>query len=142
MKSKFLKSVLKFWQEVIFIIGFGILVGGITMNISISFQDKINIGFYCWFVMLLISLIGQFYWKNFALSLWLAVQLGLGSAYMILAALSDLAKMTYTDEGYLYTVLVMFLFMGLTVTAISMPFKYLRSINNNEVETSIGKNKQ
>jgi len=137
MKIKSLKSVLKFWQEIIFIIALGILVGGITMNISISFQYKINIVFYCLFALLLICLIGQFYWKNLALALWLAVILGLGSAYMILAALSDLVKMTYTDEGYLYTIFALFLFMGLTVVAISMPFKYLRSVDSIEMKTSI-----
>ena len=134
MDIKSLKSVLKFWQEIIFIIALVVLVGGITMNISVSFQHKINIVFYCFFVFLLICLIGQLHWKNVALALWLAVILGLGSAYMILAALSDLVKMTNTDEGYLYTVFALFLFMGLTVIAISMPFKYLKSAECIEIK--------
>jgi len=142
MKIKSLNSVLKFWQETIFIIALGILVGGITMNISISFQYKINIVFYCLFVLLLICLVGQFYWKNLALALWLAVILGLGSAYMILAALSDLVKMTKTDEGYLYTIFALFLSMGLTVIAISMPFKYFMPVNRIEMKTSMETEKQ
>jgi len=142
MKIKLLNSALKLWQETIFIIALGILVGGITMNISISFQYKINIVFYCLFVLLLICLIGQFYWKNLALALWLSVILGLGSAYMILAALSDLVKMTNTDEGYLYTIFALFLSMGLTVIAISMPFKYLMPVNKIEMKTSMETDRQ
>ncbi|MDL2278307.1 hypothetical protein LJC57_06905 [Parabacteroides sp. OttesenSCG-928-G07] len=123
---KTLKSTLYFWQEIIFVIMLGVLIGRITMNISISFQYKINIAFYCLFVLLLACLIGQFYWKNSFLSLWLAVILGLGSVYMILASLSDLAKMANTDDSYLYTLFCLFLSIGLTVIAISMPLKYLK----------------
>ena len=138
MKSHSLKSALYFWQEIIFIIALGVLIIGITINISISFQYKMNIVFYCLFVLLLICLIGQFYWKKKVLSLWLAVILGLGSAYMILAALSDLVKMANTDEGYLYTVFCLFFSAGLTAIAILMPFKYLKSVSKIEVKTSAG----
>jgi hypothetical protein len=126
------RSALKFWQEIIFIIGLGILIGGITMNISISFQYGINIVFYCLFVLLIVCLIGQFYWENLALALWLAVILGLGSVWMVLAALSDLVKMTNADKGFLGLMFGLFLFMGLTFTAISMPFKYLKSVSRIE----------
>jgi len=132
MKTKVLKSAIKFWQEIFFIIGLGVLVVGMTMNAAVAFKQGINIVFYCIFISFIICLLGQFYWKNFVLALWLAVMLGLGSAYMILAVLSDLVKMTPADDGYLYTVFGLFLFMGLTVVAISMPFKYLKSINKNE----------
>ena len=134
---KLLKSVLKFWQEIVFIIALGILVGGITMNISISFQYGINIVFYCLFVLLIVCLIGQYYWKNLALALWLAVILGLGSAWMVLAALSDLVKMTNADKGYFGLMFGLFLFIGLTITAISMPFKYLEPVRSIERETSM-----
>ena len=70
-----------------------------------------------------------------ALALWLAVILGLGSAYMILAAYSDLRKITHTDESYLYILFALFFFMGLTAIAISMPFKYLRSVDSIEKKT-------
>jgi len=132
---KLLKLALKFWQEIIFIIGLGLLVGGITMYISISFQHGINIVFYCLFVLLIVLLIGQFYWKNLALALWLAVMLGLGSVWMVLAALSDLVKMSNTDKGYYGLMFALFIFIGLTVTAISMPFKYM-NFNNIEKITS------
>jgi hypothetical protein len=122
MKSKSLKLVLKFWQEIIFIIGLGILVGGITMNIANSFQYTINIVFYCLFVLLLICLIGQFYWKNRTLSLCLSGILGIGSFYMFLAVMSDLVKMTNIDWGLVFG---LFLFLGLVGTAVTMPIKYL-----------------
>jgi len=137
MKIKSLKSALKFWQEIIFIIGLGILVGGITMNISNSFQQTINIIFYCLFVFLLICLVGQLYWKNWILALCLSAILGIGSLYMFLAAVSDLVKMTNTDEGFLYTVFALFLFLGLVGTAITMPIKYLKFDKNVEAKASM-----
>jgi len=138
MKNGLLKSVLRFWQEIIFLVAVGILVFGIAMNASVAFQQVFNIIFFCIFVLLLVCLFGQFYWKSIVLSVWLAVQLGFGSAYMILAALSDLAKMTPSENGYIYTVFALFLSMGLTVVAISMPFKYIKSYNQ---EAKADKNK-
>ena len=126
---KLLKPILKFWQEIVFLIVLGILLVGITMNISVAFKQVVNIVFYSIFVLLLIGLIGQFYWKNSNLAFCLAVIFGLGSTYTILAALSDLSKMANADEGYTYTVFCLFLSMGLTAIAISMPFKYLKSTN-------------
>jgi hypothetical protein len=127
MKIKPLKAALKFWQEIVFIIGFGILVGGITMNISTSFQYTINIVFYCFFVSLLICLIGQFYWKNWILALCLSAILGIGSFYMFMAVVSDLVKMTNIDFGLIFG---LFLFLGLIGTAITMPIKYIKFENN------------
>lgn len=123
MKIKLLKTVLKFWQEIIFIVGLGILVGGITMNINNSFQDTFNIVFYSLFVSLLICLIGQFYWKSWILALCLSTILGIGSFYMFMAVVSDLVKMTSIDYGLLFG---FFLFLGLVGTAITMPIKYLK----------------
>ena len=130
MKTKSLKSALKFWQEIIFLIVLGFLIVGITMNISVAFKHIVNIVFYGIFVLLLICLIGQLYWKSSNLAICLAVIFGLGSMYMILAALSDLVKMTNTDDGYIFTIFALFLSMGMTVIAISMPIKYLKSVNN------------
>jgi uncharacterized membrane protein len=129
MKIKSLKSVLKFWQEIVFIIGLGILVGGITMNISYSFQYTINIVFYSLFVLLLICLIGQLYWKNWTLALCLSAILGIGSFYMFMAVVSDLVKMTNLDPGLIFG---LFLFLGLVGIAITMPIKYLKIKNKEE----------
>jgi hypothetical protein len=123
-----LKSTLKFWQEIVFIISIGILVCGITINNSASFQHIINIVFYCIFVSLLVCLVGQFYWKSLVLGILLSIVLGLGSIYMIFAVLSDLAKISNVEVGGFQTkvglIFGLFLFIGLTVTAITMPVKY------------------
>ena len=132
-----LKSALKSWQEIIFIISLGILVFGITMNISVAFQQVINVVFYCIFALLLVCLIGQFFWKNLVLGIYLACLLGFGSLYMILAAVSDLAKLInaeathiqffglFTISELIYTILALCFSVVLTVAAISMPRKYL-----------------
>ena len=122
-----LKSVLRFWQEIIFLVVVGYLVVGITMNSAVAFKQAINIAFYGFFVLLLICLIGQFYWKSLPLALWLAVILGFGSMWMIMAALSGLAKMNNSEAGFINTIIALLLFVGMTVVAISMPFKYIKS---------------
>ncbi|MDR1258030.1 MAG: hypothetical protein LBK65_01935 [Tannerellaceae bacterium] len=127
-----IKSVLKYWQEIIFIIAIGIMVFRITMNITIAFQQVINIIFYCIFIMLIMCLIGQFYWKSQALGLQLAFMLGFGSIWMFLAVLSDLVKIN-TIDGNLDMIFYLFLSIGLIITAISMPLKYFKAecINRN-----------
>ena len=119
-----LKLLLKFWQEIVFLIPIGILIGGqmITMDFSAVFHFWF---FHSMLLLVFICLIGQFYWKNLILGIFLALVLGLFSGYMILAAWSDLIKMTNTEEGYIKTMFALFLFTGLTIIAISMPFKYI-----------------
>ena len=121
MNWKSLKSVLKFWQETVFIIGLGFLVIGMTMNAAVAFKQGINIVFYCIFILFIMCLIGQFFWKNFVLSLWLAVIFGLSSLYMTFGWFVELVKMTDT-----WGVVSLFFFIGLTVAAITMPIKYIK----------------
>ena len=125
-----LKSALKFWQEIIFIIAIGILFFGMTINISAAFHQVINIVFYCMLLLMLICLIGQFYWKNLILGFFLAIVLGLASGYMILAVLSDLAKISKIEENTSAIVGLTFglILLGLTITAILMPIKYVKNI--------------
>ena len=115
------------FRSIIFLVVVGYLVVGITMNSTVAFKQAINIVFYGFFVLLLICLIGQFYWKSLPLALWLAVILGLGSMWMIMAALSDLVKMSNSEAGYIETIIALLLFVGMTVVAISMPIKYIKS---------------
>ena len=124
MNWKSLKSALKFWQEIVFIIGLGVLVFGMAMNAAVAFHQVFNIVSFCIFVSLLICLIGQFYWKSLILALCLAVIFGLGSLYMTLGWFVEFIPMTKAEESYAFAVFSLFLFMGLTVTAITMPFKY------------------
>jgi len=128
MKMKSLQSALKFWQEIFFIIGLGFLVFGMTMNAAVAFKQGINIVFYCIFILLIMCLIGQFFWKNFVLALWLAVIFGLSSLYMIFGWFVELVKMTDT-----WGVVSLFFFIGLTVAAITMPVKYIKFLNNKKV---------
>jgi uncharacterized membrane protein len=120
------KSALRFWQETVFIIAIGTMVFGITMNITVAFQQAINIFFYFIFIVLIICLIGQFYWKNVVLGLYLAVLMGFGSLWMFAAVLSDFGKINKID-GNLDMIFYLLLSIGLISTAISMPFKYIRS---------------
>ena len=128
MKTKALQSALKFWQEIVFIIGLGVLVFGMTMNAAVAFKQGINIVFYCIFISLIICLIGQFFWKNFVFALWLAVMFGLSSLYMTFGWFVELFKMTDT-----WGVVSLFFFIGLTVAAITMPVKYIKFLNNKKV---------
>jgi hypothetical protein len=118
-----LKSVLKFWQEIIFIIALGILISGIIMNHQAAFHKGINIVFFGIFVLLLACLIRQFYWKSPVLGCILAFIFMLNSAYMTLGWLLELVQMT--DTIGLFS---LFLFIGLTTTAISMFVKYFKGL--------------
>ncbi len=122
--KKLLKRILPFWQEAAFIIGLGIVLAGIAGNIRVSFQHPVNIVFFCLVVILFASLVGQFFWKSKAISIALAIILGLGSFYMILAALSDLAKPDLdgmTPGGLMFG---LGMFVCFCIAALTMPFKY------------------
>jgi hypothetical protein len=133
MKMKLLKSALKFWQEIIFILVLGVMEYFWIKNISVASQQVGNIVFFCIVILAIICLIGQLYWKNLVLALVLACVFGLSSLYMTFAWLVELIKMTSTEEGYIFGVFSLILSMGLTVTAVTMPIKYLKSINKNEI---------
>ncbi|MDH6341762.1 uncharacterized membrane protein YjjP (DUF1212 family) [Parabacteroides sp. PFB2-12] len=88
MSIKSLKSVLKFWQEIIFIISIGL---GLTVFAKAVLQgynvDGWDIFLVCFFVPLLSCLIGQFFWKNRRLASILSAFLGVSSFVIILMAL-------------------------------------------------------
>ena len=126
INMKLLKSALKFWQEIIFIIELGLLVFGMTMNANWVFKHVFSIVSYCIFVSLLICLVGQFFWKKLILAFLLAILLGLGSMYMTFTWLIYFCKMTTADDGYLFAIFLLVLYIGLTITAFSMPFKYFK----------------
>ena len=120
-----LKSVLSFWQEIVFIIVIGFLVYGITINMAVAFQQVVNIVFYGIFIVLIACLIGQFYWKNLILGLQLAVLLGFGSIWMALAVMSDIAKLNKGGGAVFELTFAFVLSIGLIIAAISMPRKYI-----------------
>jgi len=88
MKNQSLKSVLKFWQEIVFVVpivfGLTALVKAVILGYT---MDGADIFLVCWFVPLLICLIGQFFWKSEGLAICLSVLLGISSFVVILMAL-------------------------------------------------------
>jgi len=143
MNKKTLKSALKFWQEIVFLIIFGSLLIYDALNTTVVFQTIGGIVISCIFLALFICLVGQFFWKNLILGIYLAVLLGLGSFYMTLAAMSDLPKLINVEAVYIqflgfsfseltFTWIALCFFVGLMVIAISMPRKYLSKVATNE----------
>jgi FtsH-binding integral membrane protein len=86
MKS--LKSALKFWQEIVYVIPIGLLLIEVTKWVLRSQAlDGADIFLFIWFLPLFVCLIGQFFWENEALAATLSVLLGLSSGVGILMAL-------------------------------------------------------
>ena len=123
MNKKSLKSVLKYWQEIVFVISIGfILVPQIILNMPMLFRFKF---FYGALFLLLICLIGQLFWKNVILGRCLAIIFTLACGYMSLGYLID--KEGHDIQIIHETILVFFLFAGLTATAILMFRKYINT---------------
>jgi len=123
MKSNFLKSVLKFWQEIVFVIPIGFGLTALTIAIILGYtMDKWDILLVCWFAPLLICLIGQFFWKSEGLAFCLSVPLVLSSFVVILMSLYGISTTSIT---LIMTQSIIMLIWGLfgVVSAITMPFK-------------------
>ena len=88
MRIKSLKSVLKFWQEIVFIVPIGFGLTALAKEVILGYtMDGCDIFLVCFFAPLLICLIGQFFWKSEALAICLSVLLGASSFVVILMAL-------------------------------------------------------
>ena len=128
MENLSLKSVLKSWQEIVFIIAVGTLIFGITMNISVAFQQVVNIVAYCIFVSVLICLVSLLFKRRLILGMVLAIVFGLCSFYMFIGWIFDKEVQGTQDIRLLILrILSICLFAGLMVTAISMLIKYVRA---------------
>jgi len=130
MKS--LKSVLKFWQEIVFLIP--IVFGATALAKAVMFgytMDGWDIFLVCFFVPLLICIVGQFFWKNQTLSIILSVLLGISSFVVILMALYGIST---TSIQLIMTQSITMLIWGIigTVAAITMSKKYF---SNNMIAT-------
>ena len=70
---KLLKSVLKFWQEIVFIIPIGILMVAMLIDVFTGgpnmFKDGLGIATFCFLAILFVCLAGQFFWKNETLAI-------------------------------------------------------------------------
>jgi len=123
MKSKLLKSVLKFWQEIVFVIPIGFGLTALTIAIILGYtMDKWDILFVCWFVPLLICLIGQFFWKSEGLAICLSVPLGLSSLVVIFMALYGISTTSITLIMKQSIIMLIWGLFGV-FSAITMPIK-------------------
>jgi FtsH-binding integral membrane protein len=122
MKS--LKSMLKIWQEIALILpivfGLTLLAKAVMLGYT---MDGADIFLVCFFVPLLICLIGQFFWKNKGLAICLSVLLGISSFVVILMALYGIST---TSIETIMTQSIIMLIWGIigVVAAITMPKKY------------------
>ncbi|MBS2214054.1 hypothetical protein KEM09_21795, partial [Carboxylicivirga mesophila] len=70
MKTKALKTLLKYWQEIIFIVSIGLLLFEVTRyNLIQNSIDGWDIALLSFILPLFVCLIGQFYWNNKTLSI-------------------------------------------------------------------------
>ena len=127
MKS--LKSMLKFWQEIVLVVPIGLLLIEIAKNRMFQqTMDGSDIFMVIWFLPLLVCLVGQFFWKNEALAVTLSVLLGLSAVIVILMGLWGINN----NDIPLYRTqsIIMFVIGVVSVIAvITMPRKYNPNIN-------------
>ncbi|MCL2247605.1 MAG: hypothetical protein FWC10_10960 [Lentimicrobiaceae bacterium] len=119
MRNKSLKSVLKFWQEIVLAVPIGLLLIEITKNrILQRTMDGADIFMVLWFLPLLVCLLGQFFWKKEAVAEVLSVFLGVSAVIVILMAL-------WGSPSYRMESITMLVIGVISVIAvITMPRKY------------------
>jgi peptidoglycan/LPS O-acetylase OafA/YrhL len=118
MKTRSLKSLLKYWQEIVFIISIGILLFEIAkFNLVQNSIDVLDIALLSLILPLFICLIGQLYWNNKTLSIVLSAILSIASFILILMAFYFMAT-TSSKLLQAFTMLILgifLLFAGLTM---------------------------
>ncbi|MDH6535325.1 hypothetical protein D0T51_09115 [Parabacteroides sp. 52] len=103
---------------------------GIMDFIIALFKDCITpllyVSLFFW-IIILASHIGQFFWKNLTVSMVSSILFGLGSLYMVLAVVSEYSEFPAGDpEGLRLLLVGISLFGGLAIMAFIMPWKYIR----------------
>lgn len=134
MEPKLLKSALKFWQEIAFLVPIGLLLIEITKWVMRSqTMDGWNIFLVLWFLPLFICLLGQFFWKNEALAITLSLFLGLSSVVVILMAFYGIINSPSHRIG---SIVMLIIGVVCIIATFTMPIKYIQSgttdANNNE----------
>ena len=127
MNNKSLKSVLKFWQEIVLVVPIGYFLIEIAKYVMRSqTMDVWIILLAFWLLPLFICLIVQLFRKSEALAVTLSVLLGLSSAIVILLALVGIVY----SPSYNYQHFPMLIIGVISVVAvITMPRKYNPNIN-------------
>jgi uncharacterized membrane protein YfcA len=127
MRNIKINAVLKFWQEIVFILFIGLLLYEITEYALLGQTiDRWDVFLICLLIPLFISLIGQFFWKKRTLANALSFLLGFGSIVFIFMALYSLAlTSTKITQAISMLILGIFLFFA----AITMPNKSIYNLN-------------
>ena len=122
MKNKSLKSVLKFWQEIVLAVPIGFFLIEMTKYVMRSqTMDVWIILLAIWLLPLLVCLVVQFFRKSEALAVTLSVLLGLSSVIVIILALVGI----FYSPTYMAQHIPMFIIgVVCVIAAITMSRKY------------------
>ena len=127
MENKSLKSVLKYWQEIVFIVSIGLLlIEIIKWIIRSQTMGGAEILLAFWFLPLLVCIVGQFFWKNETLAVTLSVLLGLSSVIVIVLAFVGII---YSPSYMTQHIPMLILGVVSVIAAFTMPRKYNPNIN-------------
>ncbi|MEL0653311.1 hypothetical protein V6246_17960 [Algibacter sp. TI.3.09] len=129
MKTRIIKkSLLKYWQEIVFIISIGLLLFEITkFNLTQNSIDSWDIVLLSLIFPLFVCLIGQFYWNNKTLSTALSVLLTIGSFIVVLMALYFIGT---TNSKFLQAISMLIFGIFLLFTAFTMTRKNRSNTQN------------
>ena len=120
-KLPIVKVLKLYWQEIVFVVPIGLLLFSITKSVMLrQTMDQWDIFLVCFFVPLLICLIGQFFWKNQTLALILMPILVITCLVVILMALYGIST---TSIKLIMTQSIIMLIVGIIgiVAAVTMP---------------------
>jgi len=121
-----LKSLLPFWQEIVFIIPLGALLIEMTTKPSVIFSDTLSTVCYCLFLFLFVCLAGQFFWKNAALGIYISFIIIICSvAMMLLFLVFAIKEVTGNLNAFIQSVIGLLIFLGFIITATSMIVKHV-----------------
>lgn len=118
MKTQRLKNVLSFFPEAILL----------SMTLFMLIADLLKSSSVNYIVLVLIGLIlGMIFLKNKCIAILISSLIALGSAYMLLAVLSEYYEFPAGDtEGIKMLLFGFLLFVSVIILAVVMPFKYFR----------------
>ncbi|WP_108821427.1 hypothetical protein [Dysgonomonas sp. Marseille-P4361] len=118
MKTQRLKNVLSFLPEAILL----------SMTLFMLIADLLKSSSVNYIVLALIGLIsGMIFLKNKYIAILISSVIALGSAYMLLAVLSEYYEFPVGDtEGIKMLLFGSLLFVSVIILAVVMPFKYFR----------------
>lgn len=122
MKTGPLEKVIKFWQEIPFVVLIGLLLIEIAYWTNLGkTKDMWDIFLISFFLPLLTCLIGQFFWKSKTLGIVLSILLGVSSFVFILMSLYFIST---TSTKMIQAITMLLLGLFLFISATTMFIKY------------------